>query len=118
MAETTFTPGPWTVNKDRRGAGKLYVREAKLSAVAGATAGRAVAQVTAVVGFEEQFANADLIAAAPELLSALAALLPHASEALRVASEDGWAANAEEANRVRGAILDAEHAIAKAEGRA
>lgn len=67
MAELRFTPGPWVVNKDRRGAGKLYVREAKLSEVAGATAGRAVAQVTAVVGSDEQLANALLMAAAPTL---------------------------------------------------
>ena len=68
---TAHTPGPWVVNKDRRGAGKLYVREARLSEVAGATAGRAVAQLTAVVGSDEQLANATLVAAAP-LLGALA----------------------------------------------
>lgn len=71
MADPKHTPGPWVVNQDRRGAAKLYVREAKLSEVKGATAGRAVAQVTAVVGWEEQAANALLIAAAPELLEAL-----------------------------------------------
>lgn len=72
---TAHTSGPWVVNKDRRGAGKLYVREAKLSEVAGATAGRAVAQVTAVVGSDEQMANALLMASAPDLLQAVRALL-------------------------------------------
>lgn len=70
--ETKHTPGPWVVNRDRRGAGKLYIREARVAEVAGATAGRAVAQVTAVVGFEQQVANADLIASAPSMRETLA----------------------------------------------
>jgi hypothetical protein len=90
------------VNRDRRGAAKVYVREARKSEVAGATAGRAVAHVTAVVGYEQQLANATLIAAAPELLGALRRLLA-----------------AVEADDIGpGPIEDARAVIAKAEGRA
>ncbi len=103
MGETTHTQGPWTVNRDRRGAGKIYVRETRLSEVAGATAGRAVAQVTAVVGFTEQAANAHLIAASPELLEALRFVHEHAFESK-------WAGDERALDLV-------EAAIAKAEGR-
>ncbi len=102
MGDPTHTPGPWVVNRDRRGAGKLYVREARIAEVAGATAGRAVAHVTAVVGSDEQLGNACLVAAAPEMLEALRLALAEHGRSVLFGS----------------ITLDAmERAIAKAEGR-
>lgn len=107
MSAASHTPGPWCLRHSRDGSGDVGIGAPDINnVIAECFAAMRSREERAV---DEALANARLIAAAPELLEALRALLPlakgyetpHAS--LR-ALVPGW-------------IALAEAAIAKAEGR-
>lgn len=75
MKNTTHTPGPWKYGQstDQRKDG--YVRAASVKPFAGAERPIAICKVCTVAPIDEVCANARLIAAAPELLDSIKALL-------------------------------------------
>ena len=108
------TPGPWRYDESAPydGRSKGYIRESVGQEVIGRrNAGRAVCRVTGVFGDDTMRANARLIAAAPDLLDALRALLK------AVAGLDAPMVTEHEAERREPALRAARAALAKAEGR-
>jgi len=74
---TKHTPGPWVANVENAGNG-LNVHDVKSGNYICHTVTTAVSKKNEPIQKEEAFANAQLIAAAPELLAALGPLLARA----------------------------------------
>lgn len=89
----SHTPGPWTVRGPTG-----YLNQTAIDPAIGCAYGSG----------DEVQANAALIAAAPELLEALVAILPH----YEGMTEDGWGENYAEAKRL---IAAAHAAVRKAQ---
>lgn len=96
------TPGPWHITRTARGHVRMIRCERTLP---GAIEGLAVAKIVHAVGFDEEHANARLIASAPDLLQALKASVKSAEHYGADPYQEPW-------------LIDARAAIAKAEGRA
>lgn len=94
-----YTPGPWHITRTARGHRKTIRCERRLP---NAIEGIAVANIVHACGFDEERANAQLIAAAPELLEACKVALAYISTACR-------------STEIESLISEA---IAKAEGKA
>ena len=98
------TPGPWRITTDFIG---VYDKDARCIADMDSESAHEI-------GYDESLANARLIAAAPDLLAALEAVIDDLREGIQDAVDNGaneiWVANA------RKRLMNARAAIRKARG--
>ena len=108
VKHTTHTPGPWIIAKERNEWGNEQIRIDAF--IFSADRGYCIASLVEVEqAGDDTLANARLIAAAPELLEALKAMMEaYASKVQETIKREGT-------GRLHSAVKSALHAIAKAE---
>jgi len=106
MSTTQHTPGPWHIGSGN-GEGSIFAKNGRMRLETGGTTLYAICHNVSTWNIDEDDANARLIAAAPQMLEALQALMQQAVKDAEYYAPDGnepiWAF-----------IMDASDAIAKA----
>lgn len=106
MTTTQHTPGPWHIGSGN-GEGSIFAKNGRMRLETGGTTLYAICHNVSTWNIDEDNANARLIAAAPQMLEALQALMQQAVKDAEHYAPDGnepiWAF-----------IMDASDAIAKA----